>query len=151
MVRFTSQPCSSLTLQQGPTQDRLPSRDHSQSTYLKGNLYSALPLDPSDAQPRLFDSGKQLWRLLGHGFLRFIMTLGLVGSFIGTIKVFSRDQVMSHDAKLWFNTISIGLLMALGLSVAEAFKRMAVDIRWWVLSRKKRSLSEVSDSHIMFD
>jgi hypothetical protein len=79
------------------------------------------------------------------------MTFSLAGSFMGTIKVFSRDQVMSHDAKLWFNAISIGLLMALGMSVAEAFKRMAVDIRWWILSRKKRNLSEVSDSHIIFD
>ena len=114
-------------------------------------MYSALPLDPSDAQPRLFDSEKQFWRLIRHGFLRFIMTLSLVGSFIGTIKVFSRDQAMSPHMKLWFNTMSIGLLMALGMSVAEAFKRMAVDIRWWILSRKKRSLSEVSDSHIMVD
>jgi hypothetical protein len=75
------------------------------------------------------------------------MTFSLAGSFMGTIKVFSRDQVMSHDTKLWFNAISIGLLMALGMSVVEAFKRMAVDIRWWILSRKKRNLSEVSDSH----
>jgi hypothetical protein len=79
------------------------------------------------------------------------MTLSLAGSFIGTIKVFESDQVMSHDAKMWFNTISIGLLMALGMSVTEAFKRMAVDIRWWILSRKGRNLSEVSDSHIMLD
>jgi ribose/xylose/arabinose/galactoside ABC-type transport system permease subunit len=88
---------------------------------------------------------------LGHGFLRFIITLSLVGSFMGTIKVVSSDQVLSHNAKLWFNSIITGLSMALGLSVAEAFKRMTVDIRWWILSRKKRSLSEVSDSHIMFD
>jgi hypothetical protein len=79
------------------------------------------------------------------------MTLSLVGSFMGTLKAFSRDQVMSHDVKTWFNTITIGLLMALGTSVTEAFKRMAVDIRWWILSRKKRSLSEVSDFRIMFD
>jgi hypothetical protein len=42
-----------------------------------------------------------------------------------------------------FNAINTGLSMTLGMCVAEGFKSMAVDIRWWILSRKTRSLPEV--------
>jgi hypothetical protein len=74
-----------------------------------------------------------------------MITLGLVILFMVTVKVFSDYQVLSRKKKLWFNAIITGLSMTLGMSFAEAFKRMAIDIRWWILSRKKRKLFEVSD------
>ncbi|KAH6661634.1 hypothetical protein B0J14DRAFT_496881 [Halenospora varia] len=50
---------------------------------------------------------------------------------------------MSHKKKSLFNAIITGSSMVLGMSITEGFKCMAVDIRWWVLSRKKRRLSKV--------
>jgi hypothetical protein len=148
-------PCSSLTLQQGSTQDQVASRAHSQEPFLTNNLSSSLPLDLNDDRRRMlhpeFDSKKQFKRLFWRGFKQFLMTLVLAILFLLTIWFFSRHQVMSHKKKLWFNTIITGLSMTLGMSITEGFKRMAVDIRWWILSRKKRRLSEVSGSHTMLD
>jgi hypothetical protein len=120
-----------------------------------GNSYPSLPLDFNDDQRGIlhpeFISKTQLEELFRRGLIRFMITLGLVILFMVTVKVFSDYQVLSRKKKLWFNSIITGLSMTLGLSFAEAFKCMAIDIRWWILSRKTRSLFEVSDpSHNHF-
>jgi hypothetical protein len=138
---------SSLTLQQGSTQAQAPSRSHSQEPFVPGNLHSSLSLDFTEDQRRKlhpeFNSKSQFWRLFRRGFGRFAITFILVVLFMVTIKVFSDYQVISRKKKLWFNAIVTGLSMTLGMSIAEAFKCMAADIRWWILSRKQRSLDEV--------
>jgi hypothetical protein len=145
---FLKQQGSLLTFQQGSTQAQVPSRSHSQEPFVPGNLYPSLHLDLSDEQRRSlqpeFNSKIQFWKLFWRGSKRFAITLTLVVLFMVTIKVFSNHKVMSRKKKLWFNAIITGLSMTLGMSIAEAFKCMAVDIRWWILSRKKRSLDEVS-------
>lgn len=91
-----------------------------------------------------FNSEKQFHRLCIHGLKWFLVTLCLAIVLVGTIKGFSRKQVMSYKKKLWFNALSTGLSMALGISVASGFKRMVVDLRWFILSRRPRSMFEVS-------
>ena len=105
----------------------------------------SLPSDPS-LQHDLkhdFDPNKQFRILLWRGFRRFIMSTILVSLLVTTIWQFGRRQVISKKWKRWFNAINLGLSMALGMSVQKGFKGMAVDLRWWILSRKKRNLSEV--------
>ena len=71
------------------------------------------------------------------------MSALLVSLLVVTIWQFGRRQVISKKWKRWFNAINLGLSMALGMSVQKGFKGMAVDLRWWILSRKKRKISEV--------
>jgi hypothetical protein len=123
--------------------------------HIRSEACTAEPTDFNDDQRGIlhpeFISKTQLEELFRRGLIRFMITLGLVILFMVTVKVFSDYQVLSRKKKLWFNSIITGLSMTLGLSFAEAFKCMAIDIRWWILSRKTRSLFEVSDpSHNHF-
>ena len=107
----------------------------------------ALSLEIDDSKrttlQREFDANKQFWRLFWSGCKRFFITLTLVIFLVVTIWWFSRRRVMSNRKKRWFNAISTGLSLALGISIASGFKAMTKDLRWWILSRKKRSFSEV--------
>jgi hypothetical protein len=72
------------------------------------------------------------------------MTLLIASLLLLTIWQFGKRQVISIKWKRWFNAINLGLSMALGMSVQRGFKGMAVDLRWWILSRRRCTLSEVS-------
>jgi hypothetical protein len=96
-----------------------------------------------------FDPTQQFWRIFSNGLLRFLVTLGFAVLLGVAIFVFSQKNVISDNGKKWFNAVSTGLSLALGMSIAHGFKAMAIDLRWWILSRQRWSLSEVS-SHIIF-
>jgi hypothetical protein len=53
-------------------------------------------------------------------------------------------SIIGEQGKRMFNTLVTGLSMALGITVASSFKNVALDIRLWILSRKKRSIEEAS-------
>lgn len=78
------------------------------------------------------------------GLVRFLFTLIAAVLLVLAIFLFSRKNVISSNRKKWFNAINTGLSLALGMSIAHGFRAMAIDIRWWILSRRTRSLSEVS-------
>jgi hypothetical protein len=125
------------------------SRAHSQEP-LAGDVDPSLPFKLPELNnthqrvlPVEFKSKEQFKNLFCHGLKKFAITFVLVILFMVTIKEFSKDNAWSHNKKLVFNSVITGLSMALGMSVTEAFKCMAIDIRWWILSRKKRTLSEV--------
>jgi hypothetical protein len=92
-----------------------------------------------------FNAAKQLRRLLWRGFVRFSCTLVAAILLTLTIFVFSRKSVINNTRKKWFNAISTGLSLTLGISIAHGYKAMAIDLRWWMLSQHRRSLSEVSN------
>jgi hypothetical protein len=71
------------------------------------------------------------------------MTFALASLLLLTIWQFGKRQVISKEWKRWFNALNLGLSMALGMSVQRGFKGMAMDLRWQILSRRRRSLSEV--------
>jgi hypothetical protein len=54
-----------------------------------------------------------------------------------------KDRVISRKTKNLFDTFFTGLSIAFGMNVASGLKGIAVDLRWWVLSIKKRSSLEV--------
>jgi len=60
-----------------------------------------------------------------------------------TIWQFGRRQVISRSWRKWFNVIILGLSIGLGLSIQNGFRGMALDLRWRILSLRKRSVSEV--------
>lgn len=90
-----------------------------------------------------FDSHKQFRKLFRRGLVQFLMTFLIASLLLLTIWQFGKRRVISTKWKRWFNAINLGLSMALGMSVQRGFKGMAIDLRWWILSRRRRSLSEV--------
>jgi hypothetical protein len=87
-------------------------------------------------------------RLLCIGLIRSLITSALIGGIYGTIYFYKAKSVMSEKVdKIWFNFYTTGLSMLLGISIASGLKQIAVDIRWLILSRRNRPLSEVSFIH----
>jgi hypothetical protein len=75
-----------------------------------------------------------------------LVTVALIADLAGTILVYESYGITGEDGKRLLNTLNTGLSMALGISVASSFKNVALDVRWWILSRKKRSIEEASIS-----
>ena len=87
---------------------------------------------------------KQLRKLLLEGLCRWAITAVLILCLYITLWHYSNKPVMSQAKKLQFNTLVTGLSIGLGLSIADSLKQMALELRWWILSLRKRSLYEVS-------
>ena len=66
-----------------------------------------------------------------------------MGGLYATLWLFEAKSAMNEVQKKVFNTIITGLSMALGINIASSFKNVAVDTRWFFLSRKNRPLKEV--------
>ncbi|MCJ1479828.1 hypothetical protein MMC13_008514 [Lambiella insularis] len=92
---------------------------------------------------RQFLPRKQILRLLLWGLARFIITGVLVGGLYVTLWTFEAKSVLSEVQKKIFNTIITALSLALGINIASSFKNVAIDTRWWFLSRKRRPLKEI--------
>jgi uncharacterized membrane protein YidH (DUF202 family) len=90
-----------------------------------------------------FHPPKQLWKLLFKGFLRWIITAILIIIFFVVVNRFHSEPVMDNKSKKTFNFLVIGLSIALSLNVTSSLKAMTINIRWWLLSLRKRSLREV--------
>ena len=59
-----------------------------------------------------------------------------------TLALFEKNGNVSHDSKLWFNTIATVLSLALGLNFLKAFKAMAKVLRWRVLANRPFTIRE---------
>lgn len=91
-----------------------------------------------------FSRRKQFLKLLFNGFLRFCITIFLIGCIYATLAAYGGRSVIGPVGKRVFNALVTGLSMILGISIASSFKAIAVDIRWWILSRKRRPIHEVN-------
>ena len=98
-----------------------------------------------NAYTKKHSSRKQLRSLLIEGFKRCMITLVLESFLFGTIYGFSKYDVMTAAELAWYNSLVTGLSMALGISIGSSFKDIAINLRWWFLSRERRSLRDVSD------
>ena len=58
---------------------------------------------------------------------------------------YQNHGLIGEVAKKFYNTLVTGLSMALGISIASSFKTIALNFRWYILSRKKRPIEEVSN------
>ncbi|KAF8851059.1 hypothetical protein BDZ45DRAFT_751073 [Acephala macrosclerotiorum] len=90
-----------------------------------------------------FSRRKQFLGLLLDEFLYFILTIFFVGCIYATLKAFRTRTIIGPVGKRVFNALVTGLSMILGISIASSFKDLAIDMRWWILSRKRRPISEV--------
>jgi hypothetical protein len=99
---------------------------------------------PPPKNSHKFIRRQQLRKLLFKGFLRFFITVTLTATLLWTIFGYAKKPVLVDGQKRIFNTLVTALSMSLGIAIASSFKEVAINIRWWVLSRRKRPLSEVS-------
>ncbi|KAH9206926.1 hypothetical protein DL95DRAFT_374802 [Leptodontidium sp. 2 PMI_412] len=77
-----------------------------------------------------------------------MITFTLIGSFYGTLRTYQNHGIIGENGKKVFNTLVTGLSMALGISIASSFKSVALSIRWWILSRKKRPIDEAAQAAV---
>lgn len=111
------------------------------------DLNSRLLVDSDDGQKRLaktFSSSKQLHKLFRDGFILWIRTAVLLGFLAFTLWNNGKRAVMGVAEKMMFNTFMTALSIALGLNIATSLNAMGLNLRWWILSRKNRVLSEAS-------
>ena len=102
-----------------------------------------VPLLPPK-NPHRFLRKRQLRTLLINGFLRFFITVTLTATLLWTLFGYAKKPVLRESQKRIFNALVTALSMSLGIAIASSFKQVAINVRWWILSRRKRPLSEVS-------
>lgn len=136
--------------QHGLSSQNAESRPTTPATLLQNE--SAPPPEKTPDTPKssatLFRRNRQLVRLILSGSIRFIFTVALILGLYGTFKIYQNHGIMGEDGKTVYNTLVTGLSMTLGINIASSFKAIALDVRWYIISRKKRSIEEVcvSDS-----
>jgi hypothetical protein len=89
-------------------------------------------------------TGRQLRHILVRGSVRFAITVVLCVSYVVAAKVWENKGVQTENQKKLYNTITTGISIALSLNIASAFKDMALNMRWPILSSRRRNLEEVS-------
>ncbi|RFU26411.1 hypothetical protein B7463_g9937, partial [Scytalidium lignicola] len=95
-------------------------------------------------KPTKAKSGKQVRRILFGSSFRFFITAGLCAAYYFAIQTYVKKGVLSEPKKKEFNAITTAISIALGLNIASAFKDMALNMRWPILSRSKpRNLDEL--------
>jgi hypothetical protein len=91
-----------------------------------------------------FHPPHQLIRLLFSGFKKWLVTATLSGILVGVMYHFSsQKKTLSEHDKSVYNFLVIGISLALGMNIGSSLKAMAGDVKWWVLSLKRRPLKEV--------
>ena len=89
-----------------------------------------------------FDPTRQSWRLFREQAFRLLLTLTLLALYIMTLVVFQSYDNVSHEYKIWYNTVATIINLALGLNFLEAFKDMAKVLRWRVLANRRFTVRE---------
>lgn len=56
---------------------------------------------------------------------------------------YEKIKILSKSKKRWFNAVTTGLYLTLGLNLAASLKGMAIIVRWKLLARKAHQLEEV--------
>lgn len=89
-------------------------------------------------------TGRQLRHILIGSSFRWLITAGLCGGYVLATRIYQKKGAQSEAQKKMYNSITVGISIALGLNIASAFKDMALNMRWPILSGRKRNLVEVS-------
>jgi hypothetical protein len=72
-----------------------------------------------------------------------MITIALINGLYGTFAMYQKHGIMGESGKRFYNTLVTGPSTTPGTNIASSFKAIAVDARWWIPSRKKRSIEEV--------
>jgi hypothetical protein len=94
-------------------------------------------------QPYKDNTGRQLRHILIAGSARWAITAVMCFAYAAATIIWQHKPAQSETSKRLYNTITTGVSIALGLNIASAFKDMALNMRWVVLSNRKRNLIEM--------
>jgi hypothetical protein len=97
-------------------------------------------------QPYKDNTGRQLRHILIDGSARWAITAVMCVAYAAATIIWQHKPAQSETSKRLYNTITTGVSIALGLNIASAFKDMALNMRWVILSNRKRNLIEVGIS-----
>jgi len=86
---------------------------------------------------------KQFIHLIGKILLRWLVSLTLAAMMVVAFYEFEKLHILNTKAKRWFNALSTGLYLTLGLNLAASLKGMAILVRWKLLARKRHQLQEI--------
>lgn len=103
----------------------------------------------NEFQPYKDNTGRQLRHILVAGSARWAITAVMCICYVAATLIWKHKPAQSEGSKRVYNTITTGISIALGLNIASAFKDMALNIRWVILSNRKRNLVEVSTAFIL--
>ncbi|GJN78346.1 hypothetical protein VFPFJ_04570 [Purpureocillium lilacinum] len=81
-----------------------------------------------------FHRGKQLRHMGLLSLCRWLLTVALAMSIYGVIWSYSDKEAMPASKKKEFNSLVIGLSIALSLNLASSLKGDVGELRWWLLS-----------------
>lgn len=95
-----------------------------------------------DYQEKKVKHNKSFIKLLLPGTVRWVISLLLMVGFYLAIWSY-QERVISAATKSIFDAIIVGISIALSLNIASSLKAVALDLRWWVLSIKRRASKEV--------
>jgi hypothetical protein len=86
---------------------------------------------------RKHDSSKQFMHLIGKILLRWLASFTLAAMMVVAFYEFEKVHILNTKEKRWFNALSTGLYLTLGLNLAASLKGMAILVRWKLLARKR--------------
>ncbi|KAH7327516.1 hypothetical protein BKA65DRAFT_68441 [Rhexocercosporidium sp. MPI-PUGE-AT-0058] len=89
------------------------------------------------------NSGKQLRHILIGSSFRWLITAGLCGGYVFVTRMWQNQGAQTEARKKVYNALTTGISIALGLNIASAFRDMALNMRWPILSGRKRNLVEL--------
>ena len=74
---------------------------------------------------------------------RWIAIVAFIASVYAVLVTFSSMDVLTKTKKRVFNTLITGLSIGLALMTVSIMNSVVADLRWWILSRRHRSVSKV--------
>lgn len=99
-------------------------------------------LDHLEQSNHGFKVNQDFKKLLLPGLVRCLISLVMIVGFYAALWGY-KDRVITPRAMSVFDAITIGLSLAYGLNIASALQAIALDLRWWILSKKRRPSQEV--------
>lgn len=81
--------------------------------------------------------------LIGKIMLRWLASFILSVLMVVCFYQYEKVKILDRDSRRWFNALSTGLYLTLGLNLAASLKGMATLVRWKLLARKRHQLDEV--------
>ncbi|RDL40900.1 uncharacterized protein BP5553_00879 [Venustampulla echinocandica] len=88
-------------------------------------------------------TGRQFRHILIGMSTRWFITAGLCAAYIFAIIWWHNRGPQSETQKRLHNALTTAVSIALGLNVASAFKDVALNMRWVILSTRRRTLVEL--------
>ncbi|KAI9886825.1 MAG: hypothetical protein M1823_001398 [Watsoniomyces obsoletus] len=90
-----------------------------------------------------FNPNKQTWQLFLQQIRGMLITGLFLGCFAAAVATYEKIKTVDSRGRLLFNTLSIAILLSLGLNFFSVIKDMAKVMRWRILSNHEFDVRQV--------